>query len=253
MQVMRKIIQINEELCNGCGQCVPNCAEGALAIVDGKARVIADKYCDGLGACLGECPTGALSIIERLADDFDEKAVHELLARRQAAATPVSPSPALACGCPSAQVKQFDLAVPCEGAARHFSAPAGETGSRLTHWPIKIRLVPAKAPFLKDADLLIAADCTGFSLPDFHGRLLNGKVILTGCPKFDEREQYVAKFAEIFANAGVKSLQVAIMEVPCCAGMRAIVSEGLARAGVKIPATVTVVSARGEILRTGPF
>lgn len=245
MKIMRKIIEIDENLCNGCGQCVPSCAEGALQIVDGKARMLAEKYCDGLGACLGECPTGALRIIEREAEDFDEEAVEELLSQREA----VKPRPAPpVTGCPSARLQTFAPATPCQAA----NAPVqlgGTTGSALSHWPVQIRLVPPTAPFLKGADLLIAADCVPVAYADFHRDLLSGKVVLLGCPKFDEVESAIQKFTEIFAVAGIKSITMAIMEVPCCGNMRHIVSQALARSGQDIPVQEVVISARGERLR----
>lgn len=247
MKIMRKIIEIDEELCNGCGQCVPACAEGALQIVDGKARMIAEKYCDGLGACLGDCPTGALRIIEREADDFDEEAVEELLKSRDAAQ---APKPA-ASGCPSAQIKTFQPASPCQSANQPIQM-GSTTGSALRHWPVQIRLVPAAAPFLKDADLLVAADCVPVAYGDFHSKLLAGKTVMLGCPKFDDAESYIRKFTEIFETAGVKSVTIAIMEVPCCSNMRHIIKEALTRAGRNdLPVEEVVISAQGAVLRQG--
>lgn len=245
MKVVRKIIEINEELCNGCGQCVPSCAEGALEIVDGKARMISEKYCDGLGACLGDCPTGALRIVEREADDFDEDAVQALMHAREEQRF----QPHEGMKCPSAQVQTFQQ-TPCQGANQLVNLPqAGSSGgSALTHWPVQIRLVPPSAPFLQDADLLIAADCTPLAYPRFHSDLLQGKIVLMGCPKFDDVQSYVQKFTEIFQTARLKSITISIMEVPCCANMRHIVKEALQRAGKTIPVQEVVISARGEIL-----
>ena len=247
MKIMRKIIEIDEDLCTGCGECVPACAEGALQIVNGKARMLAEKYCDGLGACLGECPTGALRIIEREAEDFDEEAVEELLSKREAAqasaAAPVG-------GCPSARLQTFAPATPCQSAnAPVHLGPA--TGSALSHWPVQIRLVPPSAPFLKGADLLIAADCVPVAYPEFHRDLLNGKVVMLGCPKFDEVESAIQKFTEIFTSSGIKGITMAIMEVPCCSNMRHIVSQALTRSGQAIPMQEVVISARGERLLQG--
>lgn len=244
MKIMRKIIEIDDSLCNGCGQCVPSCAEGALQIVDGKARMLAEKYCDGLGACLGECPTGALRIIEREAEDFDEEAVEELLSRREAAQA--RPAPPVG-GCPSARLQTFAPATPCQAANVPIQLGSA-TGSALSHWPVQIRLVPPSAPFLKGADLLIAADCVPVAYADFHRDLLSGKVVLLGCPKFDEAESAIQRFTEIFAGAGIKSITLAIMEVPCCGNMRHIVSQALARSGQDIPVQEVVISARGERL-----
>lgn len=253
MKVMRKIIEIDEDLCNGCAECVPGCAEGALQIVDGKARLIAEKYCDGLGACLGDCPTGALQVVEREADDFDEAAVEALLAG-QKAEKPVLPT--LDCGCSSKHIQTFTPATPCQAANQPRSMPAaagpqeaGETGpSALTHWPIQIRLVPPVAPFLKGADLLIAADCAPVAHPNFNRDLLPGKTVLLGCPKFDDAESYVAKFSEIFKVAGIKSITIAIMEVPCCGSMRGIVQAAQQRAGTSIPVEEVVIGVRGNVL-----
>ena len=244
MKIMRKIIEIDESLCNGCGQCIISCAEGALQLVDGKARMLAEKYCDGLGACLGECPTGALRIIEREADDFDEAAVEELLSKRGPAKIHQAPP---AGGCPSARLQTFAPASPCQSANAPTSLGAA-TGSALSHWPVQIRLVPPTAPFLKGADLLIAADCVPVAYPDFHRELLSGKVVMLGCPKFDEVESAILKFTEIFATAGIKSITMAIMEVPCCGNMRHIVSQALSRSGMTIPVQEVVISTRGERL-----
>lgn len=248
MKILRKIIEIDEELCNGCGQCVPSCAEGALHIVDGKARMLAEKYCDGLGACLGDCPTGALRIVEREADDFDEAAVEELLRSQNTRSHTPPPPPQ---GCPSARLQTFAPASPCQGnnMPRQFTGVAPATGSALSHWPLQIRLVPANAPFLKGADLLVAADCVPVALPTFHRDLLAGKVVMLGCPKFDETESYIEKFREIFAADLVNSVTIAIMEVPCCGSMRTIIQEALTRSGRTLPVQEVIVSTRGEIIR----
>jgi len=159
MAVKRKIIQIDDELCDGCGQCVPACAEGAIQIVDGKARLVADQYCDGLGACMGECPTGALQIIEREAEEFDEEAVAEYL-QSAAVEEKAEDTGSMACGCPSSQIRTFQ---PAAGSGGQVCASEGASPSKLSHWPVQIRLVPPGAPFLKGADLLVAADCTPFA------------------------------------------------------------------------------------------
>lgn len=247
MKVTRKIIEIDESLCNGCGQCIISCAEGALQIVDGKARMLAEKYCDGLGACIGECPTGALRIIEREADDFDETAVEALLSKR--AAVKPHPAPPIS-GCPSARLQTFTPATPCQTANAPVQ-PGAAAGSALSHWPVQIRLVPPAAPFLKDADLLIAADCVPVAYADFHRNLLSGKTVMLGCPKFDDVEGAINKLTEVFASSGIKSLTMAIMEVPCCGNMRHIVSQALARSGQAMPVQELVISTRGELLRQG--
>ncbi|MCU0600366.1 MAG: 4Fe-4S binding protein [Desulfobacterales bacterium] len=237
MKVTRKIIQIDDELCDGCGQCVPNCAEGALQIVDGKARILADNLCDGLGACLGECPNGALKIIEREADDFDEHAVEKHLARQK-------DEKPMACGCPSHQIQTFMPSSAGQGTNRETASSA----SALSHWPIQIRLVPADAKFLKNAHLLVLADCAAVSLPNLHQELLAGKAVMMGCPKFDDAEAYIEKFKEVFAKAGIQSITIAYMEVPCCSGLPWIVKKALESGSFNIPVTEIVISARGKIL-----
>lgn len=245
MKVLRKIIKINEELCDGCGQCVPGCAEGALQIVDGKARVVADKYCDGLGACLGDCPTGALQIIEREADEFDEVAVEAFLSEQEKDMP--KEENLLPCGCPSTHIQTFIPAESCQ-AANQPVAIKGPTESALSHWPIQIRLIPADAPFLKGADLLILADCCAVAFPALHGDLLKGKVVMMGCPKFDEVQDYVEKFAGIFKIADIKNITTVIMEVPCCSGLPMIVKKGMEASGKNIPTNEMIISTRGEIL-----
>ncbi|KPK84835.1 MAG: hypothetical protein AMJ94_19735 [Deltaproteobacteria bacterium SM23_61] len=204
MKIKRKIIQIDEEKCDGCGVCVPSCAEGALQIIDGKARLVAEKYCDGLGACLGECPQGALKVIEREAEDFDEKAVEEYL-HSQEKAGKKEPLP-MTGGCPSARIQSFAPAMSCQDANRPVSY--GETPSALT------------------------------------------KVVMMGCPKFDETDAYVEKFAEIFKFSGVKSVSVVTMEVPCCQGLPMIIRKGLEISKKKIPLEQVIISTRGEVLKT---
>ncbi len=262
MKVKRQIIEIDENLCDGCGQCVPDCAEGALEIIDGKARLIAEKYCDGLGACLGACPTGALKVVEREVDDFDEEAVEELLAAKKTETREPEPAAdAMACGCASSHIQSFGpTTTPCQAAnqpretamapagAPTAAPAAGLEQSALTHWPIQIRLVPPEAPFLKGADLLVAADCVPVAHPAFNRELLPGKTVLLGCPKFDDAESYVAKFSEIFATAGIKSITIAIMEVPCCGSMRGIIQAAQQRAATSIPVEEVVIGVRGNRL-----
>jgi len=241
--VYNQIIHIDEELCDGCGQCVPSCAEGSLQIVDGKAKVVADNLCDGLGACLGECPQGALTLIEREADEFDEEAVEAYLAQKGAAeAAPVPPkAPA---GCPSARVETFQSPGPCEQA----NVPRSTGGnSALTHWPVQIHLVPPTAPFLKGAHLLVAADCAPFAYPDFHEVLLKDRVLMIGCPKFDDAQAYIDKFAAIFKQAGIRSVTTVMMEVPCCSSLFGIIRQALTDAGVEIPVEEVIISTRGAL------
>jgi ferredoxin len=247
MKVMRKIIQIDDELCDGCGQCVPECAEGAIEIVDGKARIVAEKYCDGLGACLGECPNGALTIVEREADDFDEEAVEGYLKEKEQAQQ--QDEQTLPCGCPSTQLQTFIPSTPCQAANKH-SAQAS-SASALSHWPVQINLIPPTAPFLKGADLLIAADCTPIAYPNFHQDFLKGKVVMVGCPKFDDVQGYIQKLTDIFRAADIKSITTLVMEVPCCSALPNIVKNAMEAAGKDIPMEEVVISARGEILVKG--
>lgn len=244
MKTTRKIIEIDDELCDGCGQCVPSCAEGALQIVNGKAKIVADNLCDGLGACMGDCPNGALKIIEREADEFDEEAVEKHLSELTENDTG---EPAMACGCPSQQIRAF---IPESDNARpeKETAATGTPVSALTHWPVQIRLIPPTAPFLKNADLLVLADCAAVAAANLHTRLLPGKVVMMGCPKFDDIDEYTARFREIFTKAGIRSVTVVSMEVPCCAGLAWVVKKGLDVADADIPLTEIIISGEGQVI-----
>lgn len=239
--VLRNIVEIDEGLCNGCGECIPNCAEGALQIVDGKARIVKDIYCDGLGACLGHCPQGAIRIIQREAEEFDEEAVHEFLAQRDTLEHPVAekdgPEMAAAYGCASGQVQQLEAGAPKEV----------EGGSGLSHWPVQLKLVPVKAPFFDDADLLVVADCVPVAFPDLHAKLLRGRPIVIGCPKFDDAQGYAEKLGEILRQNSVRTVTVVHMEVPCCSSMNGIVDYAVRASGKSIPVMRATVSVRGEI------
>jgi Fe-S-cluster-containing hydrogenase component 2 len=239
MKTLRKIIEIDEAKCDGCGQCVNACAEGALRIVNGKARVVADTFCDGLGACIGECPRGALTIVEREAEAFDEKAVEQHVKGHGAPAS----QGALPCGCPGTAMQTFKTTA----ASSPKTAVCSGAASALTHWPVQIRLVPPTAPFLKGADLLIAADCTAFAYAGFHSDLLSGKALMVGCPKLDDAQQIQDKFVEIFKNAGVKSISVVAMEVPCCSRLPLIVKKALEISGASIPLQEIIVGIQGAI------
>jgi Pyruvate/2-oxoacid:ferredoxin oxidoreductase delta subunit len=245
MKTKRKIIQIDEAKCDGCGTCVPSCAEGAIQIVKGKAKLVAEKYCDGLGACLGECPQGALKVVEQKAEEFDEHSVEEHLKSRKAQAS--SPFPP-AQGCPSAMI--LNLGKPPAAPPADRPGPQAGAQSALTHWPIQIRLVPPTAPFLRGADLLVAADCTPVAYPNFHRDFLNGKVVMVGCPKFDDAPAYVQKFADIFSAAAIRSITVVTMEVPCCQGLPMILRKALELSGKKIPMEQIVISLQGEVLKS---
>ena len=245
MKVTRKIIKIDEELCDGCGNCVPSCAEGAIEIVDDKAKIVAEVYCDGLGACLGECPTGALTIVEREADEFDEKAVEEYLSAKAKEEVPQEAT--MACGCPSTQIQSFMSNSPCQEANKPVMGQRAG-GSALSHWPVQIRLVPPTAPFLKGADLLVVSDCTPVAYPNFHQDFLEGRVVMVGCPKFDDAQEYIQKFADIFNTADIKSVTVLVMEVPCCQGLPIMVEKGMETAGKKVPLEKVVIGVKGDLL-----
>ncbi len=240
MKVLRKIIEIDEELCNGCGQCVISCAEGAIAIIDGKARVISDKYCDGIGACIGECPEKALRIVERETDEFDEEAVTEHLEKLAEKETPEEEK--LPCQCPSSWA----------GAVKHENTTKNrgeKQQSTLDTWPIQIKLIPPNASFLNNSDLLVASDCTGFSCPNLHRDFLGGKTLLIGCPKFDDQAMYRNKFAEIFKHFNIKTVTVLVMEVPCCHGMPQIVKSGIIDAGKQMPIEVITLGINGSEIK----
>ncbi len=243
MKIKRQIIEIDEKRCTGCGECVIACREGAIAIIDGKAKVIKDSLCDGLGACIGNCPEHALRIIERVTDEFDPEAVKTQLKIKETL-KPLPGLDVLPCGCPSTHIQMFneDQTVPAQN-----SSCAGTSFSSLTHWPIQIRLIPQGAPFLKDAQMLVAADCTSVAYPDFHRYFLKGRVCLIGCPKFDDTDFYVKRFAEIFKTSHIKGVTVLIMEVPCCSKLPGIIQKGMEMAEKVISLTVIKISVRGNM------
>lgn len=242
----RKIVEIDEEKCDGCGLCVPSCAEGAIRIVDGKARLVADVYCDGLGACLGHCPQDAITIVEREAVPFDEAAVAQHLSAT-AAAPPATPPAA----CPSAKSQSLRLNVLTDVTAMPAfgNGDAGEdqTSPALTNWPIQLHLVSPAAPFLQDCDLMLVADCVPFACPDFHRQLLKDKPVVVGCPKLDDAEFYVKKLAAILAQANVRSVTIVHMEVPCCTGLVRIAQAARSMSGRQVPMEDCVVTIRGRI------
>jgi Fe-S-cluster-containing hydrogenase component 2 len=241
MKSRRKIIRIDEEKCNGCGLCASACVEGAIKIVNGKARLVSETYCDGLGACIGECPQGALTIEERDAAAFDEKAVERRIAEEKA-------KEPLPCGCPGtvARTLHDNKIAP---AVRAGSAEAA-TPSALGNWPVQLRLAPVFAPYFKDADLVISADCVAYAFADFHKRFLAGRTLVIGCPKLDDTGLYREKLAQILRQNEIKSVEVVHMEVPCCFGLVHLVRQAIAEAGVKVPVTLTKIGVRGEILES---
>ena len=245
----RKIVIIDEDKCDGCGLCVPDCAEGAIQIIDGKARLVAENLCDGLGNCLGACPNDAITIGERPADEFDEAAVQIHLGQRAA-----DKPDELPCGCPGTMMRKLKPAAapddpPQSGVCEDVSRP-----SRLGNWPLQLALLPPGGDIWQDADVLISADCVGFALPDFHERLLAGdkKALVIACPKLDDIGPYVDKLASIFANNTIRSLTVVHMEVPCCIGIVTMVKEAMQRSGrTDIPLRDVTVGINGSIMDEG--
>ncbi|MFC1682693.1 ATP-binding protein [Candidatus Zixiibacteriota bacterium] len=247
----REIIKIDEEKCDGCGQCVPACAEGAIQVIDGKAKLVSEVYCDGLGACIGDCPTGALTIETREADAFDEAAVEKHLESDDAAKAdprlqPDAKAPGCSFSCPgsAAQVLQRQGAAP----STESREETGAIQAQLGQWPVQLHLVPVNAPYFQDADLLITADCVPFAFADFHRKFLKGRALAVGCPKLDDFEAYRAKLTEIFRQNDIRMVEVAHMEVPCCFGMVQLVQTALRDSGKTIPLVLTRVGIRGEIL-----
>ena len=229
--MIRKIINIDEEKCNGCGACVSACHEGAIGLVDGKAKLLRDDYCDGLGDCLPTCPTGAITFVEREAADYDEKAVTENRLKKQGAAHHG--------GCPGSRLSRI---VHKHGIQNNVKAE-----SQLSQWPVQIKLVPINAPYFDGADLLIAADCTAFAYGNFHNDFIKDKITLIGCPKLDG-VNYTEKLAAILTVNDVKSVSVVRMQVPCCGGIQAAVQNALDASGKNIPLNVTVISTDGKIV-----
>lgn len=246
--MIRKIVNIDQEKCDGCGLCVPSCAEGAISIVDGKAQIAADNLCDGLGACLGDCPRDAITIIEREADEFDEAAVEVHLHQKGAAHQPKpaaahsAPAAPHHGGCPGSRVASF-TPPPAQAAAA-----AGPQPSQLAQWPVQLHLVPVTAPYFQDADLLITADCVPFAYADYHRDFLAGKAVVIGCPKLDDNGAYKEKLTELFRVSSIKSITVLRMEVPCCGGIVMAARQALAASGKEIPFREVTISIRGEVV-----
>ena len=237
----RKIVKIDEEKCNGCGLCIPNCAEGALQIIEGKARLLSEKFCDGLGACLGQCPQDAITVIEREAEGFDEEAVKSYLHKEKKTQPQPESHPAFS-GCPSSRAMHFKVAE-----SRDESAPARPEASMLTQWPVQLKLVPVNAPYFEDADLLVAADCVPFAYPNFHRDFLKGRAVVVGCPKLDDIHFYIEKLTEIFKMNSIKSVTVPYMEVPCCSGLVRATEEAVKASKKDIPLKKVKIGIRGDI------
>jgi Fe-S-cluster-containing hydrogenase component 2 len=241
MKATRKIVKIDESKCNGCGLCESACHEGAIKVIDGKARLVSDSYCDGLGACLGDCPEGAITIEERPAEEFSEEAGAKHLAQKRSFVAPGNREPA--CACPGSAVRTMEVAEPTG------DMPATPGRSQLTNWPVQLMLVPPNAPFLKGADLLITADCVPFSFPDYHSRYLRGHVALIGCPKLDDVGYYREKIEAILDMARPSSVTVARMEVPCCGGLLSAVISAMDGVAADIPVRVITVGIDGKVLK----
>ena len=229
--MIRKIIHIDEELCSGCGACAAACHEGAIEMVNGKARLAREDYCDGLGDCLPACPTGAITFEEREAPAYNEAAV--LAAKQEKTPLP--------CGCPGTQAKAIHREI--------CTVPAAQTAtaSQLSQWPVQIKLVPVNAPYLNGTKLLVAADCTAYAYGNFHNEFIRGHVTLIGCPKLEEGD-YAEKLAQIIAGNDIKSVTVVRMEVPCCGGIENAVKRALQESGKSIPWNVVTISTDGRIL-----
>lgn len=234
MKQIRKIVRIDEEKCNGCGACAIKCAEGALQIINGKAKLISEIYCDGLGACLGECPQGAITIEEKEAETFDLAAVHQ----REEAAHARASTP---CACPSATVTSF---ITQENAAPDTVKPLP---SYLSHWPVQLTLVPPTAPFLQDADLLLTAHCVSFAYAGFHRDFLGGHALVIACPKLDDFAAHQQKLNDILTKSRVKSLTIVHMEVPCCSGLVYMAKQAIQASGRAIPLREVTIGIRGDI------
>ena len=248
-KVKRQIITIDEARCDGCGGCVPSCAEGALQVIDGKARLVKESYCDGLGACLGECPQSALNVVEMEVEAYDEVAVvghlrqtaPEMVEKHLAHLAGHRPRGIVECQLP---IADSTGATAIRGPDRKSAIGNGETlaqaepprgRSELRQWPVQLHLVPVQAPFFQDADLLLVADCVPFAYPNLHADFLKDHAIAVGCPKLDDGRAYIAKLTQILRNNGIRSLHVVRMEVPCCGGLEYIAQQALANSGKDIP------------------
>lgn len=250
---VRNIVKIDEDKCTGCGQCVTACAEGAIQIIDGKARLISDSYCDGLGACLGHCPEDAITIEPREAPEFDEEAVKKHLAQEQSvgwAMPTISPQTKE----PACDAQPFV----CPGLAAQQFEPRGDiaaeqpsdTPSQLTHWPVQLKLVSPTAQCFQNANLLLTADCVPFAMGDFHRRFLKGRSVAVGCPKLDDASLYVEKLAEILVANNMLSLTVVHMEVPCCSGLTRVAREAVVRSGKEMSFEDVTISIRGDVIHS---
>jgi len=246
---LRNIVKIDEDKSDGCGQCVNACAEGAIEIIDGKAKLVSEIYCDGLGACLGECPQGAITIEQREAEEFNEEATKTYLAGKSNRAQDGLSQDAgrhehEGFKCPGSMAKVFDRK------PKSASTTDAEIPSQLSHWPVQLKLVSPHAPYFKNADLLLVADCVPFAMGDFHNRLLSGRSIAVGCPKLDDAQLYIEKLGEIIKVGLPNSLTVVHMEVPCCFGLTHIAREAITRSGVSLSFEDITVDMQGNMIKT---
>lgn len=237
-KTLRKIIRIDEDKCDGCGACVPACAEGAIAIVKGKARLVSETYCDGLGACLGECPRGAITIEERPAEAFDEVAAERHMQEDRVE------EEMLPCGCPSSTIANFDRTDVSSAPPADGERPQ----SLLGHWPVQLTLVPPGAPFLQGADVVLSADCAPFACAGFHREFLRDRALLVACPKLDDWQAHLDRLTEILRQSTVRSITIVRMEVPCCSGLTAMARRAIAASGKDIPVREVTVGVSGELL-----
>ena len=229
----RKIVEIDEELCNGCGLCIPNCQEGALQIIDDKARLISDLFCDGLGACIGHCPEGAITIVEREAEPYNERKVME---------TP-------ACGCPGSMAMDFNIDQKDVNEAPYAVSGSPEVPSELKQWPVQLHLVNPQASYFRNADVVLTADCVPFAMGNFHARFLKNKSLAIACPKLDsDKESYVQKLTTMITDTRINSLSVLMMEVPCCGGLLSMAEMAWEQAGRNIPVMRIIVGIKGDVL-----
>jgi len=250
----REIVKIDEDKCNGCGLCVPACAEGAIQIIDGKAKLLADNLCDGLGACLGHCPEDAIIIEKRAADEFDEAAVEQHL-QKQGIPAQHAPAAHAAGGCPSAKVMDFASAgsgcpssrVMSMAPAAEVQEAAGSRQSQLKQWPVQLHLVPPTAPFLHNADVLLTADCVPFAYADFHKDFLKDKALLIACPKLDNTEPYLAKLTAMIQQSQVRSITVMHMEVPCCTGLVHLARQAVEASGCNVRFEAIRIGIQGDL------
>ena len=246
--MIRKIVNIDKEKCNGCGLCVTACHEGAMELIDGKAVLVSDEYCDGLGDCLPECPTGAIKIVEREAAEYNEELVEKRMAMKKSAEENKQKMP---CGCPGTMAKAIKR--PVKNVNLNIEEKTKKSDekmnmdSELQQWPVQIKLVNTKASYLQDANLLIAGDCTAYAYGDFHKKFIKDRITLIGCPKLDDNEYYKEKIAEILKNNNIKSITVVRMEVPCCGGIVNAVKQAMLKSETIVPFNEVIISTDGRI------